>query len=67
MFVIFVSPIIEVNLEDTCTRCVNIQVNLAFHPLITIFEVTSKILCTRCEKYSNKFDVSRSFIRIFAA
>lgn len=39
IFIIFDSPIIEVDLEDTCTRCVNIQVNLDFHSLIRIFAV----------------------------
>ena len=25
----------------------------------------TKIMCTRCEKYSSKLDISRSFLRIF--
>jgi len=32
----------------------------------TIFEENFEDTCTRCEKYSSKLDISRSFIRIFA-
>ena len=34
--------------------------------ILTIFEATSKIVCTCSEKYSSELDFSRSFIAIFA-
>ena len=36
-----------------------------FSCLCTNFEVNLEDTCTRCEKYSSKLDISRSFIYIF--
>ena len=36
-----------------------------FTQVLAIFEVNSKIYCTRCEKYWSKFHISRSFVSIF--
>ena len=35
-------------------------------PFSLTFAVNGKDTCTRCNKYSSKLDISRSFIRIFA-
>ena len=37
-----------------------------FYSLIRIFMVNHEDTCARCEKYSSKLDISRSFICIFA-
>ena len=47
---------------------------IKFHPhpaiitqVLRIFEINPEDTFTRCEKFSSKLDISRSFIRIFAS
>ena len=37
-----------------------------FARLFVVFALCANIFCTRCEKYSSKLDIFRSFVCIFA-
>ena len=44
----------------------NIQASLIFLARFLLYSPAADILGTRCEKYSSKLDISRSFLVIFA-
>ena len=44
----------------------NIQASLILLARFFVYSPAEDILGTRCEKYSSKLDISRSFLRIFA-
>ena len=52
--------------EDSKHSLRNIKAGPIFRSFIRIFMVNHEDTFTRCNKYSSKLDISRSFIRIFA-